>query len=163
MAKTLLERLHRLLSSDPQSQMMQTAKQHCLLDQGGNFPFQRWNPTTQTLQITTQQPIGPSRMVKYIEQLQELIQDPLSVMKFQALRPADSAKVVPWLLQVAIRQDELQQLLMTLQGSTIWNMLGMQVKPHSLPQSRQAMLLKDLLGKGPTKGKGKGGKGKTKS
>ena len=95
-------------------------------------------------------------MLKYTEQLMKLAQDQQAVMKFQALKPSDSAKVVPWLMQISLRQDELQQLLLTLQGNTIWNLLGMQVKPHTLQQSRPAMILKGLLRKGQQKSHSKG-------
>ena len=41
--------------------------------------------------------------------------------------------------------------------------VGLQLKPHTLPLSKQAVALKNLLGKGSTKGSNKGkaaGKGK---
>ena len=140
--------------------MMTTAKKHNLLNAEGSFQFQRWNPQTQTLQITNQQAIAPARMMKYIEQLQALVKDQHAVMKFQSLKPSSSNTVVPWLLQISMRQDDLQILMMQLQGCTVWNLLGLQVKPHNLHQSRPAQVLRDLLGKGHRKGhhKGKGPK-----
>ena len=140
--------------------MMNTAKKHNLLNAEGSFQYQRWNPQTQTLQITNQPAVTPARMLKYVEQLQALTKDQHAVMKFQSLKPSESAKVVPWLLQVALRQDELQILMMQLQGSTVWNLLGLQVKPHNLHQSRPAQVLRELMGKGHQKGhhKGKGPK-----
>ena len=84
-------------------------------------------------------------------------------MKFQSLKPADTAPVIPWLIQVSMRQDDLQCVLQVLQGNTVWNLLGLQLKPHTLPLSKQAVALKTLLGKGTVKGSNKGkaaGKGK---
>lgn len=156
LTKTLQDRMHRLMNSAADSQMMLTAKKHGLLSAEGTFPFQRWNAQLRKLQITTQPPISPSRMAKYLEQLQELVQDPSAVVKFQSLKPAETAGVVPWLLQISLRQDDLQQLMTILQGNTIWNMIGMQVKPHSLHHSRQALVLQDLMGKGRGKSSTKG-------
>ena len=80
----------------------------------------------------------------------------LSIVKFQSLKPAETAPVIPWLLQISMRQDELQCLLQTLQGCTVWNLLGLQLKPHNLPMSKQAMAVRTLLGKGNNKGKANG-------
>ena len=52
LVKTLQDRLHRLMASGEESTMMQTAKKHNLLTQEGTFPFQRWNPHAQQLQLT---------------------------------------------------------------------------------------------------------------
>ena len=163
MAQTLLERLKALMDSEETSQMRQTALKHGVLNKEGLFPFQRWNQHTQQLQISTQTPIHPSRMLKHAEHFLELAKDPGALQKFQALKPADNLKVVPWLLQISIRQDDLQILLTQLQGCTVWNLLGMQMKPHNQLQSKPALTLKGLLGKGsnqggpthPPKGKGK--------
>ena len=155
-AHTLQERLTKLMTAEADSVMIKTAKKHGLLTAEGLFPFQKWNPHTKSLQTTSQTPIQPARMAKYLEQLQELAQDSNAVVKYQALKPSDTAKVVPWLLQISLRQDDLQHLLLALQGNTIWNLVGIQVKPHSLQHSKQALDLRDLMGKGRSKGKSKG-------
>ena len=65
MARTLLERLNQLASAGPEDPMMQTAKQTGLLTMEGMFPFQRWNPQQQKLQVTNQTaiPVPPHDQV----------------------------------------------------------------------------------------------------
>ena len=76
---------------------MLTATRTGMLNSEGQFPYQRWNPQLQKLQVTTQPAISMPRMVKYSEQLLELARDQNSIMKFQSLKPADTAPVIPWL------------------------------------------------------------------
>ena len=110
---------------------------------------------------TKQAAIPLKRMLAYTNQLCELVEDGDTIVKFHALSKADKIPTVPWLLQISMREDGLQTLLMTLQGSTVWGLLGTSLKPHTLNQSKQGMQLKELLGKGkgkqnrPQMGKGK--------
>jgi hypothetical protein len=64
--------------------------------------------------------------------------------------------------QISMRADKLQVLLTTLQGSTVWGLLVMTMKPHTMTQSKPGMQLQELLGKGGGKAKGKS-RGKTNS
>ena len=109
-------------------------------------------------------------MLKYGEQLQAIMKDQSAVIKFHSLRPQAKETVVPWVMQVSMRDDELQTLLTLLQGNTVWrddelqtlltlfqgntvwSMMGMSLKPHSMTLSRPAQQLKDLMWKGPGKG-----------
>lgn len=162
MAATMLQRLQQLAQCTETDQLMILAKKHGVLTQDNHFPFQRWNPHAQGLRQTGQQPISLPRMIKYAEQLVDILTDQTVTIRFHSMKPADNETVVPWLWQISMRADDLQVLLTTLQGSTMWSLLGMSVKAHAQGQSKPAMALRDLLGKGTGKSKSKG-KTKTKN
>ena len=122
----------------------------------GHFLFQRWSTQAQSLKTTCQEPISLQRMVKYTEQLMDILKDPSATVKLHSLRPMSADAVVPWMWQISMRADDLQILLTTLQGCTVWALLGLSMKPHALYQSKQGQQLQSLLGKGHGKAPGKG-------
>ena len=158
-AQSLQQRLHKLSQCQPQDQIFLTAVKHRMLNQDGSFPFHRRNPTDQQLMETDQTPIPMDRMIRYIGQFNDLVKDSSIILKFHALKAPESALMVPWMLQVAVRHDEIHVLLQTLVGSKVWGLIGMSLKPHTLQQSGPAVRLQDLMGKGPKKGRGKGKNG----
>ena len=155
LAVTMQQRLQKLYDCQPQDQLYQTALQHKLLNAKGEFYYQRWDPAKQQLTQTDQPPVAMGRMKRYIDQLVENTQDPSNVLKFHSLKAVGTQAVMPWILQISLRCDELQSLLETLSGNKIWNLLGAALKPHTLSQSSQAQQLKNMLGKGKGTGKGK--------
>ena len=136
--------------------MKVVAIKHGLLTPDNTFPFQKWSHHTQGLRTTSQAPITLQRMIKYGEQLQDILRDPQVTIRFHSMKPMAEDKIIPWLWQISMRADDLQVLLTTLQGSTVWGLLGMSLKPHSLGQSRPAQHLQELLGKGQGKHSKKG-------
>jgi len=162
LAEILQQRLQRLAANNDKDPLKGAALEHGMLTPEGGFPFQRWSAPQQALRSTTQTPIPIQRMVRYADQLREILKDPQVTVKFHSLRPLSAEKVVPWMWQISMRADDLQVLLSTLQGSTVWGLLGMSVKPHTLHQSKQGMHLQSLMGKGAGKHHGKHqGKSKT--
>ena len=155
MAETLQMRLLKLYSCKQSDPLFQTAMHHNLVNDKGEFFFQKWDASSQKLVQTSQAPVGMDRMKRYVDQLVETLQDPANVVKFHALKASGDQRVTPWILQVALRCDELQTLLEQLMGCKVWNLLGATLKAHSLPQSSQAEHLKSLIGKGKSAGKGK--------
>ena len=103
------------------------------------------------------------KMLNYVNQLRELASDPHAVMKYHAMTKTEGQQTIPWLLQISLRQDELQVLLDTLQGSTAWGLVGAALKPHTLLQSKQGQQLQELLGKGKGKHQTKSSPGKGKN
>ena len=166
MADMLLDRVTKLSKATQQDPLWLTALKNGMIDPSGAFPFQRWHAQTQQLCTTKQAAIPMPRMLRYMEQLKDTTKEPDSIIKFHALKQPEGNSTVPWLMQVAIRHDELHALMTALQGSTVWGLLGATMKPHSLMASKQSSQLRDLLGKGqgkhprttPPKGKGKSAK-----
>ena len=147
-------------ASDP---LWTTSQQHGLILQDGGFPFRRWQPQQQALIPTKKAAIPMQRMLQYMAQLHELTSDPNAVMKYHAMTKTDNQPTIPWLLQISLRQDELQVLLDTLQGSTAWGLVGSALKPHTLMQSKQGQQLQEMLGKGKGKTHSKSSQGKGKN
>ena len=79
-------------------------------------------------------------------------------MRFHSLKPQTT--VVPWMIEVSLRETEMWNTLMGMTQSTLWTLVGASLKQHSQATSRPTQMLEQLL-MGP-KGKGQG-KGKKKS
>ena len=163
MATLLEDRVKKLSIATPQDPLWVTATTHGVLTTEGHFPFQRWCQQQKTLILTKKEPIPMSRMLKYMEQMKHISQDQAAIQKFHALKPVDTNSSVPWILQTGMRHDEVQVLLETLLGSTVWGLIGATMKAHTQVASRQSQELQQLLGKGkgkqnnnPWKSKGKG-------
>ena len=161
----LNQRLVKLSQCQPTDQMFQTALQQGLLTPQGEFPFHQWDATQQQLKQTDKPPIGMARMLAYSKQLIDITADPATVIRFHALRTPKEALMVPWKLQISLRDDELHSALTSLCGSKAWCLLGVSLKSHSLRLSPLAMQLQQLIhpnsAGGKSQGKGKH-KGKTK-
>ena len=156
LAETLHHRVTKLAQCTNEDPLKKVALEQGLLTPEEHFPYQRWSSPAQSLRQTSQAPISLPRMVKYSEQLIDILKDTCVTVKFHSLRPMSKEAVVPWLWQISMRSDDLQVLLTTLQGSTVWALLGMSMKPHALYQSKQGQQLQAMLGKGQGKTQGKG-------
>ena len=137
MADMLMDRVLKISNAQQTDELWKATVAHC----------------KKRLVITPQESIGMARMLKYMEQLQAVTQDSTAIIKFHALKQAEGQVTVPWLLQMGMRHDEAHTLFWTLQGSTVWSLIGASTKPHSLHLSRQGQLLQEALGKGQAKGK----------
>ena len=104
------------------------------------------------------------RLLKELQHLVELLQDDTQVMRFHSLKT--HAQVVPWFLQLTIRDDSVWRILDDLTQNTVWSLLGVSLKTHTQSLSKPAQILNQLTtpGKGHSQGKGMGKnnlKGKT--
>ena len=102
LAESFLFRVQRLAQSSDTDQLKVVAHKHGMLNRDNAFPFQRWSPRLQGLRTTTQEPIPLPRMVKYGEQLLDLMKDPSMTIKFHSMRPQAEAPVIPWMWQISM-------------------------------------------------------------
>ena len=65
---------------------------------------------------------------------------------FHGLRPQQ--KVIPWCLQVSLREADVWTAMSQLCHSTVWGLMAMSVKQHNQVMSRPAQTLQNLIGKG---------------
>ena len=98
------------------------------------------------------------RLLKQLQYLEELLADSTHIVRFHSLKA--QATVVPWYLQLSLRQEEVWHIMGELQQLSMWSLLGLSVKAHNQTQSRQAQLLQQCLQQQTKGGKGQG-KGKT--
>ena len=103
-------------------------------------------------------PLSMDRLLKQLQYLEELLEDSTHIVRFHSLKAQTT--VVPWYLQLSMRQEEVWIIMGELQQLSMWSLLGLSVKIHNQAQSRQAQLLQQCLQQ-QTKGGKSQGKGKT--
>ena len=160
--KELHKRARQIANSKPGEELWDTAVRKGTIQADGSWMYQRWAPDSQQLVTAAKAPLPMPRMLKLLETMETLLQDNSHIVRFHSLR--HQAHVVPWMLQVTLRDCELWTLLNQTTQCTIWSLLGMTVKQHHQQLTKPAQMLTDLLGlKGSSqKGQGKG-KSKTKA
>ena len=158
MVAVLKCRLEKLSQCQPQDAFFQAAVATGIINMAGEFSHHRWDATQKNLSTTDHAPVPMNRMIRYVQQLEELFQERDSLLKFHALRAPQGSQVTPWMMQVSLRMDDLHVLMCTLSGSKLWTLLGVSVKPHNMNQSPQGLKLQEMMGKGVGKHRGKGKK-----
>ena len=71
-------------------------------DPRGTFPVPTLEHPSSEPQDDVSEPISLQRMVKYTEQLMDILKDPSATVKFHSLRPMSADAVVPWMWQISI-------------------------------------------------------------
>ena len=122
--------------------------------------YQRWAPEQNQLIPAAKASMPMARMLKTLTTMTELLEDSSHVIRFHSLKAQQN--VVPWCLQLSLRDAELWTLMSLTTHNTIWSLMGMTVKNHNQQMSKPAHMLADLLQPSPAKRKGHG-KGKTKA
>lgn len=150
----------KLSKSKPGEEVWDTAQNKGVLLPDGQWPKQRWCHQTTKLVHTAQPPVPMQRMLHQLSHAVELLEDCSHVIRFHSLKPGQT--IVPWYLQVSLRESDLWYILQELQTTTIWGLMGLSIKNHSQPLSKPAIALQQLLHPTTQTSKGKG-KGKTKS
>ena len=99
-------------------------------------------------------------MLKALEVMEDLLKDNNHIVRFHSLRAQDT--VIPWALQLSLRDAEFWTLMNDLANNSVWGLFGMSVKQHNQMMSRNAQTIASLLGqtshpshKGQGKGKNK--------
>lgn len=78
-----------------------------------------------------------------LEQIYKLMERPEAIVRFHALQSkAKQAPVIPWRLELDMKDHKLHSLLMTLVNCSVWQLIQIRLKPHHQQQSR---LADDLL------------------
>jgi hypothetical protein len=154
------QRAIKLSQSTQGAQLWDVAVSKGVILQDGSWPFQQWCHTEKKLTKSHRAPLPMSRILKDLQFMVELLTDNDHVMRFHSLRP--QANVVPWMLQLNLREDDLWRLFHQLSQSTLWGLLGLSLKQHNQQVSKPAQLLDQLTNTQGTSTKGRG-KGKTKT
>ena len=157
--KELNCRAKQLSNSKAGEKLWDTALQKGTLCAAGGWNYQKWSPDQQTLVPAQKASLPMPRMLKLLDTVDELLQHNSHVVRFHSLKA--QGPVIPWCLQVTMRDPELWTLLGSITHNTVWSLMGMTVKQHNQQMSKPAQLLaetlqKQGLGKGPGKGKQKG-------
>lgn len=148
-------RLTKLSQSTQGDPIWDTAVKEGVLMSDGSWPYQRWCHQEQKLIRSHRQPMSMARILKEVQLLTELLNEEGQLMRFHSLKPQTA--VVPWLLELSIRESEMWTTLMGLTQSTLWTLIGATLKQHSQTTSCPTQLLEKMLmgPKGKSQGKGK--------
>ncbi|CAL1134038.1 unnamed protein product, partial [Cladocopium goreaui] len=148
----LQQRAIKLSQSTQGTQLWDVAVTKGVILQDGSWPFQQWCHTEKKLTKSHRAPLPMSRILKDLQFMVELLTDNDHVMRFHSLRP--QANVVPWMLQINLREDDLWRLFHQLSQSTLWGLLGLSLKQHNQQVSKPAQLLDQLTNMQGTPNKG---------
>ncbi|CAL1166069.1 unnamed protein product, partial [Cladocopium goreaui] len=148
----LQQRAIKLSQSTQGTQLWDVAVTKGVILQDGSWPFQQWCHTEKKLTKSHRAPLPMSRILKDLQFIVELLTDNDHVMRFHSLRP--QANVVPWMLQINLREDDLWRLFHQLSQSTLWGLLGLSLKQHNQQVSKPAQLLDQLTNMQGTPNKG---------
>eukprot|EP00435_Cladocopium_sp_Y103_P022243 s4358_g5.t1 len=162
MITELQARIQQLAMLKPEDQLWQAAVSKGTILADGSWPYLQWSHADQMMKKSDKPPLAMQRLLKHLTNLQEQLKEADQILVFKSLKPQQD--VVAWALQIGLRADDLWLILNTLSYNTCWTLIGTTMKPHNLPQSRQAQTLAVMTGldnrpqkgKGSTKGKSMG-------
>lgn len=163
MVKELSSRVVKMSTSAKGEELWDRAVDRGVLLPDGSWPYQKWSHSDKRLIAASKAPLSMARLLRQLQHLEELLEDSTHVTRFQSLKAQPT--VIPWYLQVSLRQDEVWMILTELQQLSMWSLLGLALKAHNQGQCKQAELLQQCLhqqqpgaksaGKGKTPGKTK--------
>ena len=111
-----------------------------------SFPHLTWSSKHQSLEIMQTAPIAWNTMESHLGLLQQAFQEPGNCIRFFAMAAQNSrGEVIPWRLQISLRNDSLASLLKLLAGSSLWNLVGARMRQHGPQRSQLAQDLQQIL------------------
>ena len=109
------------------------------------FPYLRWNPSTRQTEVDQVPPLSQVEMEQKLGQLQEAFKESANCIRFHALASQESqAEVIPWRLQISVRNDRLASVMKSLCHSSIWLLLSARMREHGTQRSKLAQELQRL-------------------
>jgi len=149
----ILDRFTKLQSKDHQDPLWQKAIQQNLITPEGLWPFLQWDPTQKKLQVLPNKtPIKGEKIQKALEDLLECMKNPALLLRFKSLQPPQTSKktVIPYLIQVSLRDNHLYDTLLWLSHNSVWMLVEARLRQHMV---RPTQLVSQIL-----KGQGRGGR-----
>ena len=149
----ILDRFTKLQSKDHQDPLWQKAIQQNLITPEGLWPFLQWDPTQKKLQVLPNKtPIKGEKIQKALEDLLECMKNPALLLRFKSLQPPQTSKktVIPYLIQVSLRDNHLYDTLLWLSHNSVWMLVEARLRQHMV---RPTQLVSQIL-----KGHGRGGR-----
>ena len=111
-----------------------------------SFPHLLWHHQHKRLVISQTAPISWSSMETHLGILQQAFLEPTNCVRFFAMASQQGrSEVVPWKLQISMRNDSLSSLLRQLTGSALWHLIGARLKQHGLQRSKLAQDIQMVL------------------
>ena len=159
--KALLNRISQISKCPLEDKVIQTLIGKGLLLEDLSWPFQQWDAKQKLMVKGPKKAISMKKMVEDVTELVEMARSPTLITRFHALPQKEEAAIVPWKLQMNMRDDPPWDLMLSLCQNSVWTLLGTNLKCHSQSMSGLAVHLQNLIRPSQTQGKGKD-KGKSK-
>ena len=149
----ILDRFTKLQAMGQQDPLWQKAIHQLIITPEGTWPFLQWDPTQKKLQVLPNKtPIKGEKIQKALEDLLEHMKNPALLLRFKSLQPPQTSKktVIPYLIQVSMRDNHLYDTLSWLSHNSVWMLVEARLRQHMV---RPTQLVSQLL-----KGHGRGGR-----
>ena len=114
---------------------------------GQSWPFLQWCHQKKALRINAKQPaIAMEEMLTSLTELLETCKGDQAVVRFHAAKAMSSQEpVIPWKLDLDVKNLPLHQMIHKLAQSSVWQLVSLRMKPHSLSQGRLADQLQQMF------------------
>lgn len=157
MTQELLKRFEVVRQAPPQSPTWNKLQEQQIILKDGSWPKLQWLPDQQKFGLAKAPSIPMTQMQSLIAELQEMAADHAQILRFYSMQqPGSQKSTVPWKLQLRLRADRSMEVMMMLEHSTIWMLMGATMKHHTPHPSTLSQQVSSFLGKGTKSGKGKG-------
>lgn len=150
----LQQRLVKLSQSTGGQALWDKAVSEGAIQADGSWPFMKWCHSSKKMIHSHRPPMSMARALKDVQYLSELLEENGQVLRFHGVKP--QATIVPWLLQVSMREQEVWRILESWAQSSLWTLIGVSLKVHSQLTSKPAQALEAMLHNHQPKGRGKG-------
>jgi len=138
--KTLLHRVLKLKDCKPTDPLWESSLQSQLLLKDGSWPFQVWNAQKKSQELDGKKKSIPmGEMQTHLEQMFHMVEAPDQVVRFHSLQSkSKDVPVLPWKLEIDVKNSKLHTHIQMLVGCTVWQLLSLRIKKHHLTQSKLA-------------------------
>ena len=146
--ETLKSRLDQLTKVGPQDQSWLECQRLGIIDAKGNLPYLRWEASSKMLKPTAEAPLSLQEVVREVENVLRLVQDPTTTLRFHSLtKMTDSSdKTLPWLWMISSRnQPEAWHAVRKLCWHATWQLIRIQLKPQSADRSPLAKQIQQSI------------------
>ena len=148
---SLHARLDQLKQAAPQDQLWKECQTLGIINQQGTLPYLRWEASTRTLKPTTEAPLSLEEVIKEVDNIRRLVQDPTTTLRFHSLTKLqdNGDRSLPWLWLISTRnQPETWHCVRKLCYHAIWQQVRIQIKPQSADRSQLAKQIQAALNSG---------------
>ena len=118
-----------------------------LLLEDKSWPQLQWCHQTKMLVINGKQPTTPmEETMQKLDESTHLCQKEHVVVRFHSLKsPASTDNVIPWKLGLDVKELPVHQAFLDLMHSSVWQLVSLRKKMHSLSQSKLADQIQQVL------------------
>ena len=151
LAQEMIDILHARLTKLSQAQstddLIKDCQKYHIVDSNQLMPFLQWCPKSKHLVPTTQKALSIQQVLRNVENLQRLLMEPATTLRFHALKkPEASQGPIPWLWMVSTQHNqEIYHSLREMSWHSAWQLIQVRLKPQGVQRSQLAQEITQLL------------------